>query len=143
DAVIMSAAVADYTPEYGAGQQKIEKGGPVSLSLVRTADILRELGAARGESSRPVLVRFAAETHDVLPPPRAKPHPNPPDLIVANDVSECDAGFDVDTNRVTLVSRDDTQALPLMSKARVASAILDRLERLLASEPVSAPVGAR
>jgi len=141
DAVIMAAAVADYMPAAGAAEQKMEKGGPMTLSLVRTADILKELGAARGESARPVLIGFAAETQDVANRARRKLDTKRADLIVANDVSASGSGFDVDTNQVILVTRGDTQVLPLLSKALVARAILDRLERLLVAEP--AAVGAR
>ena len=141
DAVIMAAAVADYTPAAGAADQKIEKGGPTTLSLSRTADVLKDLGAARGEAARPILVGFAAETQDVANRARRKLDAKHADLIVANDVSASGSGFDVETNQVMLVTRGDAQALPLMSKDLVARAILDRLERLLAVEP--ATVGAR
>lgn len=133
DAVIMSAAVADYTPLGGAKTGKVEKSGPVTLALERTADILSDLGHTRGDARLPVLVGFAAETG----PPEAraaeKLRRKRVDLIVANDVTIAGAGFDVDTNQVTLVSGSGLDALPMMSKADVASAILDRVEALLAA----------
>jgi len=132
DIVIMAAAVADYTPKAGAGRAKIEKAGPLTLELERTPDILAELGAWRGEAPRPLLIGFAAQTGDPEEAARRKLTAKRVDLIVANDVSQPDAGFDVETNRVTLVSADGTRALPLLSKARVAHVVLDRVEELLA-----------
>ncbi|MBK9239260.1 MAG: bifunctional phosphopantothenoylcysteine decarboxylase/phosphopantothenate--cysteine ligase CoaBC [Acidobacteria bacterium] len=135
DAVIMSAAVADYTPAGGASSAKIEKGGAVTLTLERTADILADLGKARGEAAMPVLVGFAAETGPPEARAAAKLKQKHVDLIVANDVTAPGAGFDVETNQVTLVSAAGNVALPLMSKADVAAAILDRVEALLAAVP--------
>jgi phosphopantothenoylcysteine decarboxylase/phosphopantothenate--cysteine ligase len=141
DAIVMAAAVADYTPAAGAALEKIEKGGALSLTLARTPDILADLGALRGDAARPVLIGFAAETGDPTMRAAGKLASKRVDLIVANDVSEPGAGFDVATNRVTLVSPSGVEPLPLMSKADVASAILDRVERLLAeraADPVRA-----
>jgi phosphopantothenoylcysteine decarboxylase/phosphopantothenate--cysteine ligase len=139
DAVIMAAAVADYTPERVA-DQKIRKGAdPVTLALKRTPDILADLGAMRhGESSGPVLVGFAAETQDVVARAKEKLRDKRVDLIVANDVSRTDAGFDVDTNAVTMVSAEGAETLPLQAKSRVAVEILDRVERMLARDPAKA-----
>ena len=138
DVVVMAAAVADYAPAAGAATAKIEKGGPLTITLERTVDILAALGAGRGSASRPVLVGFAAQTGDPVPGARRKLQSKGVDLIVANDVAAPGAGFDVDTNEVTLVSRDATEHLPLMPKARVAAALLDRIEQLLHA-PASAP----
>jgi phosphopantothenoylcysteine decarboxylase/phosphopantothenate--cysteine ligase len=138
DAVIMAAAVADYTPERVA-DQKVRKGADtVTLVLTRTPDILADLGARRGDEARPVLVGFAAETEEVLARGRAKLREKRADFIVANDVSRSDAGFDVDTNAVTIISADGAETLPLQSKRRVAAEILDRVERLLARNPAKA-----
>jgi len=131
DAVIMSAAVADYTPAGGPQAGKVEKSGPVTLSLERTADILSDLGHTRGDARLPVLVGFAAETGPPAARAAGKLHRKRVDLIVANDVTIAGAGFDVDTNQVTLVSASGLDALPMMSKADVAAAILDRVEALL------------
>ncbi len=76
---------------------------------------------------------FAAETEDVVPRAIAKRREKHADLIVANDVSRADAGFDVGTNAVTLVSADRTETLPLQSKPQIAAAILDRVEALMRS----------
>jgi len=133
DAVVMAAAVADYTPaERAAG--KIAKGdAPMTLTLQRTRDILADLGSMRAGlgPSRPVLVGFAAETDDVLRRAGEKLRRKNVDLIVANDVSMPDRGFDVETNAVTIVGEDGEQAVPLQSKQQVAGVILDRIEALL------------
>jgi phosphopantothenoylcysteine decarboxylase / phosphopantothenate---cysteine ligase len=131
DAIIMAAAVADYAPAGGAAAAKIEKGGPLTLALERTPDILADLGERRGDRRRPILIGFAAQTGDVLGPARRKLESKRLDLIVANDISAPGAGFDVATNQVALVSATDVTTLPLMAKSDVASAIVDRLEQLL------------
>jgi phosphopantothenoylcysteine decarboxylase/phosphopantothenate--cysteine ligase len=131
DVVIMAAAVADYTLD--AAPQKIAKAdGPLVLSLSRTRDILTDVGALPSRATgRPVLVGFAAETHDVIAHARGKLARKKADLIVANDVSRADAGFEVDTNAVTIISADDAEDVPLQSKDAVAGRILDRIEPLL------------
>jgi phosphopantothenoylcysteine decarboxylase/phosphopantothenate--cysteine ligase len=139
DVVIMAAAVADYTPAGGAAAAKIEKGGALTMTLERTADILADLGAARGDRARPVLVGFAAQTGDPVPAARRKLAAKRVDMIVANDVTQSGAGFDVTTNQVTLVADDGVEALPMLSKADVARRILDRVERrlLIHTEPAT------
>jgi len=139
DVVVMAAAVADYTPAGGPHGTKIEKGGAVTLQLERTVDILAALGAARGSAARPVLVGFAAETGDPVARATRKRETKRVDLIVANDVSVEGSGFDVDTNQITLVDAVGVEALPLQSKDAAAAAILDRVERLLASAPAPVP----
>ena len=136
DIVIMAAAVADYMPEGGGEAGKIEKtDGPLRLTLVRTPDILAELGAARKGASRPVLVGFAAESGDPLVRGRAKLARKAVDLIVANDVSQKEAGFDSDLNAATLISPDGEEVFPTGPKTALASLILDRAEHLLARVP--------
>jgi phosphopantothenoylcysteine decarboxylase/phosphopantothenate--cysteine ligase len=132
DVVIMAAAVADYTPVEPA-EEKIAKGdAPLTLTLQRTPDILADLGRLSARRPTPlVLVGFAAETGDLLRKARAKRSRKNVDLIVANDVTTPGAGFEVETNAVTIISADQEQTLPLQSKARVAEAILDRVEQLL------------
>ncbi|MCC7123231.1 MAG: bifunctional phosphopantothenoylcysteine decarboxylase/phosphopantothenate--cysteine ligase CoaBC [Acidobacteria bacterium] len=131
DLVVMAAAVADYT--LSAAAQKIAKGdGPLTLTLERTRDILADLGALPTRANgRPVLVGFAAETHDVVAHARAKLTRKKIDLIVANDVSRADAGFEVDTNAVTIISPTAAEDVPLQSKAAVAARILDSAERVM------------
>ena len=139
DVVVMAAAVADYTPAARAEQKVAKRGETLTLVLTKTPDILGELGQRRiATGGGPLLVGFAAETEDVIAHAQAKRERKHADLIVANDVSRSDAGFDVDTNAVTLVSAAGAETLPLQSKSRVASEILNRVEQLLASRPVKA-----
>jgi phosphopantothenoylcysteine decarboxylase/phosphopantothenate--cysteine ligase len=131
--------VADYTPVERA-VQKVPKGGDtLTLVLRKTPDILAELGQRRvANGGGPVLVGFAAETEQVVARATAKREQKHVDLIVANDVSRSDAGFDVDTNAVTIVGPDGAESLALQSKARVAAEILDRVEKLIAGSPAEA-----
>ena len=139
DAVIMAAAVADYTLREGRRNQKLAKDSDgLILELVRTTDILWQLGRWRGDRSHPLLVGFAAETHDVLARARAKLEAKQVDLIVANDVSRSDAGFEVTTNVATLIDHAGHEAQPLQSKRALASVILDRVERRLGNSSGSA-----
>lgn len=137
DVVIMAAAVADYTLDPAA--QKIAKAdGPLVLTLRRTRDILADVGALPSRAhGHPVLVGFAAETHDMIAHARGKLERKKADLIVANDVSRTDAGFDVDQNAVTLISATEVTDVPLQPKAQVARVILDRIERLLSPAPTA------
>jgi len=131
DVVVMAAAVADYAPAR-ASEQKIHKSDDtLNLTLVRTPDILGELGRVRGGNGRPLLVGFAAETSDVVASARHKRREKGVDLIVANDVSRSDAGFEADDNEVTLVSENADEALPLQPKRVIAERVLDRIEALL------------
>jgi phosphopantothenoylcysteine decarboxylase/phosphopantothenate--cysteine ligase len=133
DVVIMAAAVADYAPSVAAPGKLTKAEAPLTLTLTRTKDILAELGEARARSgsTTPVLVGFAAETDDLLAKAREKRARKLVDLVVANDVSRPDRGFDTDTNAVTLVGEEGEETVPLQSKDRIAAAILDRVERVL------------
>jgi phosphopantothenoylcysteine decarboxylase/phosphopantothenate--cysteine ligase len=133
DVVIMAAAVADYTPAAPSEQKVAKTAGPWTLTLQRTPDILADLARmpSRQASGRPILVGFAAETGDAAPKAREKRLRKNIDLIVANDVSRPDAGFEVETNAVTIISADRDETLPVQSKDRVAAAVLDRVEALL------------
>ncbi|MEZ5293934.1 MAG: bifunctional phosphopantothenoylcysteine decarboxylase/phosphopantothenate--cysteine ligase CoaBC [Vicinamibacterales bacterium] len=140
DVVVMAAAVADYTPEQVAAQKVAKSDGGWTVSLTRTADILATLGALPSRAAgRPVLVGFAAETHDVLDHADAKRRRKSIDLIVANDVSQAGAGFEVETNIVTLMDDRGRESLPLLTKAEVAARLLDRVEGLLGVAPAGAP----
>ena len=121
--VIMSAAVADYRPAR-MSSQKIKKGGGngLVLELEQTEDILAAVGRAKTSE---VVVGFAAETENVLANARKKLLEKGADLIIANDVSAHDSGFDVETNRVTLVSAFDVVEMPLLSKREAADRILE------------------
>ena len=135
--VVMAAAVADYTPAERAGQKVAKSGDSLTLQLKKTPDILGDLGKRRlAQGDGPVLIGFAAETENVVASATAKRERKHADLIVANDVSRKDAGFDVDTNAVTIVGPDGPEPLPLQAKSRVAAEILDRVERLLAARSV-------
>ena len=119
--VVMAAAVADYRPVRAEGQ-KIKKGPDgLVLELERTEDILAEICRDKGNR---IVVGFAAETEDVVANARKKLEQKRADMIVANDVSRSDAGFDVETNRITLVTSEDSASLPLMTKREAADRIL-------------------
>jgi phosphopantothenoylcysteine decarboxylase / phosphopantothenate---cysteine ligase len=137
--VVMAAAVADYAPAERV-DQKVPKGrDTLTITLARTPDILGDLGRQRvGKGGGPLLVGFAAETQDVVAHAKAKREAKHADLIVANDVSRSDIGFDVDVNEVTIVGADGADFIPLQSKARVAAEILNRVERLAANRPAEA-----
>jgi phosphopantothenoylcysteine decarboxylase/phosphopantothenate--cysteine ligase len=126
--VIMAAAVADYRPA-AAQEKKIKRGeGSFTLELEPTPDILAELGqSAAATNGRRVLVGFAAETDRVAENARGKLERKSADMIVANDVTQEGAGFDCDTNIVTIYTRDGRE-IPLskMSKFDVANRILDQ-----------------
>jgi phosphopantothenoylcysteine decarboxylase/phosphopantothenate--cysteine ligase len=139
DAVIMAAAVADYTPAEPSAEKVKKADGPATITLNRTKDILGELGGLPSrKQGRPVLVGFAAETRNVVEYAKNKLRQKRADLIVANDVSREDSGFDTDTNAVTLVTGGGAEELPLQPKSAVAAQILDRVERLLAAVPAKA-----
>ncbi|HEX5108396.1 MAG TPA: bifunctional phosphopantothenoylcysteine decarboxylase/phosphopantothenate--cysteine ligase CoaBC [Vicinamibacterales bacterium] len=132
DVVVMAAAVADYTPESPAPAKLAKGEAPMTLILRRTPDILSDLGAQRASgSSRPLLVGFAAETGDVVKKAREKRARKRVDLIVANDVTQPDRGFDVESNAVTIIDDDGEHEVPLQKKEQVAAAILDRVEQLM------------
>ncbi len=134
DIVVMAAAVADYAPESRDVRKKAKSDDGVTLTLRRTPDILAGIGAWRSAQGRvrPVLVGFAAETDDAVAKGRRKLVSKHADFVVVNDVLEPGAGFEVETNVVTLVGPDWEEALPLQSKSSVAAVILDRAERLIA-----------
>ena len=138
DVLVMAAAVANYAPEQVASRKIAHADGTLTVRLAPTADILADVAAWRAREGRtsPLLVGFAAETHDVLERARAKRLRKGVDVIVANDVSRQEAGFDVDANAVTVIAANGEEAIPLASKAEIAAAIVDRLERWLAQQPV-------
>jgi phosphopantothenoylcysteine decarboxylase/phosphopantothenate--cysteine ligase len=138
DVVIMAAAVADFTSAGGPAPQKLEREGTLSLQLEPTPDILAELGENRRGGARPVLVGFAAQAGPPTEAARRKRTVKGADLIVANDISAPGSGFDVTTNQVVIVSADDVEPLPLLTKVEVAGIVLDRIERLLDAVPAAA-----
>jgi phosphopantothenoylcysteine decarboxylase/phosphopantothenate--cysteine ligase len=127
DALLMAAAVADFRPDQAARQKIKKQRGLPTLTLEPTTDILAAVARQRQDSGHPfIVVGFAAETEDLVHNARAKLQAKALDLIVANDVAASDAGFEVDTNRVTLIAADgETEHLPLLSKAEVAERVVD------------------
>ena len=129
DIVIQAAAPADFRPKHVA-ERKIKKTGEgMAIELEATTDIAAELGRRKREGQ--ILVAFAAETNDVLENAQGKLVRKNADLVVANDVSRSDAGFGVDTNIITLISRSDMRALEKMTKRDAADAILSRIRELM------------
>jgi len=130
DVIIKAAAVLDWRPKQ-TEEHKIKKGrGIQTLELVENPDILEELGCSRG-NSRCLLVGFAAETQDLLANAQEKLKKKNLDMIVVNDVSREDAGFESETNAVKILYRDGgMEELPLMSKQEVADQLLDRIKTL-------------
>jgi phosphopantothenoylcysteine decarboxylase/phosphopantothenate--cysteine ligase len=123
-AVIMAAAVSDYSPS-DIAEVKLRKKDEISLKLKKNTDILRELGKTKG---RRILVGFAAESGKDIKSAIAKLKEKNLDLIVLNDISRKDAGFDVDTNVVTLINKEERiTEYPVMKKIEVADIILDKL----------------
>ncbi|OGO47757.1 MAG: phosphopantothenoylcysteine decarboxylase [Chloroflexi bacterium RBG_16_63_12] len=132
DALIMAAAVADFRPAQVA-DQKIKKAAVPLVELETTVDILSAVAERREATGKPtVVVGFAAESENLIENAREKVFRKKLSLIVANDISAKDAGFSVDTNRVTLVgSGGGVEPLPLMSKEQVAEVVLERVAGLL------------
>lgn len=127
---IAAAAVSDYRPA-NPSPSKIKKSeAKLTLTLERTPDILNEVSRAR--RSGQIIVGFAAETSDVLAFARQKLTDKKLDMIVANDVTKEDAGFDSENNRISIILRDDSAAieLPLMTKSAAAHRILDEVARI-------------
>ncbi len=128
DVLLMAAAVADYRPA-DPSQVKLKRSrGIPQIKLEATEDILAAVMADHAQSGQLTrVVGFAAESDDLLANARSKLESKGVDLIVANDISSRDAGFEVDTNRVTLLDSSGAEELPFMSKAMVAERVLDRV----------------
>lgn len=138
DALIMAAAVADFRPETVA-PHKIKKQEDTSglvVPLVRNPDILLKVSERRQETHFPrVVVGFAAESQDLVANAQAKLTRKGLDIMVANDITAPDAGFAVDTNRVTIMDRNGVHtALGVMSKSAVAETIVSRMAQFLRGE---------
>ena len=124
DVVVMAAAVSDYRPQTFSSQKLKKTEAQLTIALERTDDITKALGARK---THQILIGFAAETEDLLVHAKRKLIDKNCDLIVANDVSMEGAGFETDTNIVTLLDREGiVEALPLLTKREVADIILDR-----------------
>ena len=124
DIVIKAAAVADYTPLTVADNKIKKKDGDLSIPLKRTQDILKYLGEHRRDGQ--VIVGFSMETENMLENSRSKLRKKNVDMICANNVKETGAGFQTDTNILTLITEEDTMQLPLLSKEEAALAVLDK-----------------
>ncbi len=126
DVVVMAAAVADFRPKAPSGHKLAKDDGVPDIVLEPTPDILAALGRARRPGQ--ILVGFAAETNDALERGRRKLERKGVDLLVVNDVTVPGAGFDHDTNIVTILDVEGgRQEVPLTTKAAVGDAVLDRV----------------
>ena len=125
DITILSAAVADFTPEEVAGKKIKREKGAQTLTLQPTHDIAAELGRRKQEGQ--LLVGFALETHDEEANARHKLEKKNLDLIVLNSLQDAGAGFMHDTNKVTLLTAESAQSFPLKSKEAVAKDIIDKI----------------
>ena len=148
DALVMAAAVADFTPTAPSDRKISRASGGLTLELSPTPDLLAEIAAmgdgpgarpgARPGVAAPILVGFAAETGGLERAPE-KLRAKGIDLLIANDVSEAGSGFGTDTNRVTILDRaGSVDELPLMTKREVADRILDRVARALDARDAAA-----
>jgi len=132
DVVVMAAAVSDYRHPAPSGAKRPKDGGPWALELVPTVDVLATLGASRREGQ--VLVGFAADGGEAgLTRAREKRVRKNADLVVYNDVSRSDVGFDALENEVVVLSEAGELTVPKAPKGVVARAVLDEVERLLSS----------
>ena len=124
DMIFMAAAIADYTPASYADNKIRKMDGDMAIPLNRTQDILKWLGENRRADQ--VICGFSMETENMLENSRAKLAKKNVDMICANNLKQAGAGFGVDTNIITLITKDDTLELPLQSKLEAAHAILNK-----------------
>lgn len=125
DIIVKAAAVADYTPVGYSDDKVKKKDGDLSIPLKRTTDILQYLGQHRRPGQ--VICGFSMETRDMLENSRAKLEKKNVDMICANNLKVAGAGFGVDTNVITLITKQGVEELPLLSKEEAASRILSSL----------------
>lgn len=128
DYIVKAAAVADYTPEYVATDKMKKSDADMSVSLVRTVDILKYIGEHRKPGQ--VICGFAMETKDLLENATKKLTSKNVDMIAANNLKVAGAGFGTDTNVITLIRKDGTKELPILSKEEAARVILDEMMEL-------------
>lgn len=129
DIIIKSAAVADYRPAFVSDQKVKKKDGELSVELERTEDILQFLGENRREEQ--FLCGFSMETENMLENSRAKLEKKHVDMIAANNLKQEGAGFGTDTNIVTLITKEETIELPMMSKEEAAKHIMDTIRTIM------------
>lgn len=125
DILVKSAAVADFTPAVYHDQKVKKKEGELSLELKRTSDILRQVASIKKPNQ--YVCGFSMETDNLLENSKKKLQEKNLDLIVANNLNDKGAGFGVDTNVVTLITRDEVKPLPILSKEEVAHQLLNTL----------------
>ena len=133
DALIMAAAVADFRPKKAAGNKMKKRDGIPQIELEETEDILKTVAVQKPGKKRPyIIMGFAAESRDLLENASEKLKSKKIDMIAANDISSEDAGFSVETNRITLLFANGKQEVyPLMSKSEVAEIIMQHIAVLL------------
>jgi phosphopantothenoylcysteine decarboxylase / phosphopantothenate---cysteine ligase len=135
--VIKTAAVSDYRPK-SLASQKIKRGGPMTLELEPTVDILGEI--ARHKRTQ-LIIGFAAETQNALENARKKLASKSLDAIVVNDVSREGVGFDSDRNAVTIITQHEIVEVPETTKWEVAQRVLDQLIKLRSPQNTPAKIG--
>lgn len=128
DFVFKAAAVADYTPAEYSDQKVKKKDGDLSIPLKRTQDILSYLGQRKRAGQ--IVCGFSMETQDMVKNSREKLQKKHLDMICANNLKVAGAGFGVDTNIITIITKSDTLELPILSKEASANVILDQALRM-------------
>ena len=129
DIIIKAAAVADYRPAVVSSEKVKKKEGQMSIELERTDDILKYLGENKREGQ--FLCGFSMETQNMISNSRAKLEKKNLDMVAANNVKEAGAGFQGDTNVLTLITQKEETSLPLMSKEDAANKLLDKILELM------------
>ncbi len=132
DAVIMAAAVADYTPDTYSNEKIKKSDSDMSISLKRTRDILKYAG--ENKRDKQVICGFSMETENLLENSRKKLEKKNCDIIAANSIKEKGAGFGTDTNIITLITKDSVYELDKMSKYDAANIILDRIKQIFSEK---------
>jgi phosphopantothenoylcysteine decarboxylase/phosphopantothenate--cysteine ligase len=123
----MAAAVTDFSPRTRSAD-KLEKASMKSLDLELTPDILKEVG---GRRNRPIIVGFAAEAGDRRDRARDKLLRKRADIIVFNDITQAQGGFEADTNRIVIIEENAETEFPILTKEEAAQAVLDRVADVL------------
>ena len=128
DVIIMSAAVADYTPATVANNKIKKTDNDLSIELKRTNDILKYVGENKKDNQ--VLVGFSMETENLIENSKKKLEKKNADMICANSINEKNTGFGVDTNKITLIKKDGIKELPFSTKLDLANLILDEIKNI-------------
>ena len=132
DIIIKAAAVADYRPDHPVDEKVKKKDGDATLTMERTEDILSYLGAHKKPGQ--FLCGFSMETQNMVSNSRAKLEKKNLDMIAANNVKEKGAGFQGDTNVLTLITQEEETPLQLMSKEDAANQLLDKILMLTSNQ---------